>query len=408
MAETYTAAPAIYGGANHTRIYLHDGPSAFADEVLDYKPGKKKSPELWRKPDAAIGAPDFRDFEVDRLARKPSFLGLGENGSVTLRFTDNALIDGPGPDLYIFEPLNNITSVSVEISRDGINWIGLGPALTTASEIDIAGKGGDAGNIFHFVRIKDASIPDFADQWPGADIDAVGAINSAANIVVPAKTLWGPGSKQAAAKLPDLNKEELQRVSDYFAALAPRSVQIDMFQVNDDGSSAERLEQIRTNLCADKKILPGQVTVKSLIGTMSIARRQVEKELERDRRVEFVFFPYDRETVCGGDQELKNEQGWLLMDGKWKSERGDVILMARPSHSNKVDVSGEWQEAPGRKNVIQSGVFDTTNGMLNFTWYNSWNNTRGNSQFQLSIDSNKLRGRWKDEGEGAGDWVLIR
>lgn len=410
--EPYSA-PTVYNGLNHSRVYFHDGPSAFADEVFEFRPGKKKSPELWRKPEAAVGAPDFRDFEADRLSRKPTFLGLGANGSVILRFTDNALIDGPGADLYIFEPLNNVTPVSVEVSRDGTNWISLGPALTTACEIDIGGKGGAGGNIFHFVRIKDASLPDFADQWPGADIDAVGAINSAPQIVVPSKTLWNTNDQSASSKTTVIQSQELKPIFDRFASLLPRSVQIDMFQSSDDSFADGRLEQIRTCLSTDKKILPEKLTTKSFAGTMSIARRQVEKELERDGRVEFVFIPYDRDTVSSGSQELKNEQGWVLMDGKWKSEMGDVILMARPSHSNQVEVSGEWLESPGRKNVIQSGVFDTTSGMLNFTWYRSWNNVHGKSQFQLSIDSNKLRGRWKGETgqadtEEAGEWVLVR
>ena len=67
-------------------------------------------------------------------------LGLG--GSITLAFDDNVIVDGPGPDLLVFENAflpTGLTTLSpfaepavVEVSGDGVDWHAFPCALTSA------------------------------------------------------------------------------------------------------------------------------------------------------------------------------------------------------------------------------------------------------------------------------------
>jgi len=428
----------IYDSAKHTRIYFRGGTAAFADEVVEYKGGKKKTPHLWETGDPALGPPNFKDFEADRLARTPTFSGLGAAGSITLRFVDNAIVDLPGADLYIFEPLENSSPVKVEVSRDGKSWIDLGPDLTTASEIDIAGKGGK-GAVFNFVRITDQSNVDPADQWPGADIDAVGALNSATKIslldhdlcFIEANTK-GKKTEPATegASVPDTFKA----VAETFAAERPAKLIVEVFSDTHDpkehhtGSSATDSSEspgptpdtknphakartaVVTEFLSGKGNIPAARTqIDYFDDARSMARRDVPKEHERDNRFEFIFVPYDRNTVIGDKGALRVEQAATIIDGKWDSDQGEVILMTSQDPASKtVSIQGEWHENPARKGIVQSGTFDPQTNMMNVSLYRTWSNVRGNGEFKLSYDSARLKGSWKGEVNGGGDWLLIR
>jgi outer membrane protein OmpA-like peptidoglycan-associated protein len=101
---------------------------------------------------------------------------LGSGGTLTVEFTDNALVDINGPDLYIFETFEIMEPVFVEISGDGYRWIDLGLLQGWNEGIDIHDFV-EEGEVFHFVRITDQGLD--ARTPPGADIDAVAAIGSA-------------------------------------------------------------------------------------------------------------------------------------------------------------------------------------------------------------------------------------
>lgn len=426
----------IFDSAKHTRIYFPAGQEAFADEAVEYKVGKKKPPHLWESPDAALGIPNFRDHEGDRLARKPSFAALGGGGSITLRFTDNSIIDLPGGDIYIFEPLENSSPVKVEVSRDGKYWIDLGPDLRTASEIDIAGKGGKNAT-FNFIRITDLSDIDPADQWPGADIDAVGALNSASKISVLDQTLCPEDSaakKKGATEDGDDKKGditgELKRVADHYASLNPKKLVVEVFSdshteakagTSEDSSSPpataetknahakKRADEVRDYLTGAGKIPKDRLEIAFFDDARSMARREVEKEHERNNRLDFVIVPYDRDDVIADKGSLKVEQAALLVDGKWNSEQGEVILITqRDPASKNVQVSGEWHESPAQKGLIMGGTYDPKTQMLNYSFVRTWSNLKGTADFKLSYDSIRLNGSWKGENETSGAWTLKR
>ena len=102
----------------------------------------------------------------------------GCGGVLTLRFTDNVLVDIPGFDLYVFE-IGPMTEPShVEISADGDRWIDIGNIEGGTAAIDI-GPHVKAADIFRYVRLTDLKS-DCDSAYPGADIDAVGAIGASA------------------------------------------------------------------------------------------------------------------------------------------------------------------------------------------------------------------------------------
>ena len=62
----------------------------FADQVVDYRVGAGNPNPEGRIPMAALGAPDYVGGAV---TEQPTVVTLGSGGSLTLRFTDNALVD---------------------------------------------------------------------------------------------------------------------------------------------------------------------------------------------------------------------------------------------------------------------------------------------------------------------------
>ncbi|MDH3680823.1 MAG: hypothetical protein OEV40_12825 [Acidimicrobiia bacterium] len=153
--------------------------AAFADEVADSRIADavpsllENSVDGWftNDPRQALGPPN-------RIAAS---LGDGSAASaadcryhVTVRFVDNRLIDGPGPDLQVVE-LGRSESmyVSIGIDPDQLRFVGEVSGGTTTIDIsDVA----EADEEFSYVRLCDG--PDSTSEIPGSDVDAVAALNS--------------------------------------------------------------------------------------------------------------------------------------------------------------------------------------------------------------------------------------
>jgi outer membrane protein OmpA-like peptidoglycan-associated protein len=171
------AAPRGPGGKEYPdghggTVYFPLGDRSFADEVVSFasgNPGAAK--EADRNPKQALGPPNY-DKDNDT-----NFLTLGCGGSVVLRFVDNALADVPGPDLYVFEIGPDVEATAVAISEDGKTWVDIGKIEGGRSDVDIH-PFVKPGQSFHLVRLTDLKT-ECSGEWPGADIDAVGAIGSA-------------------------------------------------------------------------------------------------------------------------------------------------------------------------------------------------------------------------------------
>jgi hypothetical protein len=71
-----------------------------------------------------------------------------------VRFNDNALVDAPGADLYVFEVGPNIEGLRLAISQDGTTWTEAGVISGGTAEVDIA-RVAKAGERYRYVRVTD-------------------------------------------------------------------------------------------------------------------------------------------------------------------------------------------------------------------------------------------------------------
>jgi len=142
-------------------------------------------------------------------------VSLGCDGSITLFFDEPAIVDGPGPDLIVFENAFDSGSANfseparVLVSADGVDWrafpcdplegvplgcAGLAPVLSAPSNgvdpTDPAAAGGDAFDladvdlsVARYVRLIDVGRTHFAaETWCGGlaggfDLDAIAAVH---------------------------------------------------------------------------------------------------------------------------------------------------------------------------------------------------------------------------------------
>lgn len=164
-------APRDYVDYRNEVVTFPLGQLSFADRVVDFNPGSRAVPQTEADPAAALGEPNYQTAGDGRAYT------LGCHGSVTYEFIDNALVDAEGPDLYVFEVGKDVEPTDLALSKDGAQWVEIGGIAGGRTSIDL-GRYGLAGEDFRFIRLTDKG--GFCDSnWPGADIDAVGAIGSA-------------------------------------------------------------------------------------------------------------------------------------------------------------------------------------------------------------------------------------
>ena len=129
-------------------------------------------------PKKALCVADTRD----NLNTPETFVPIGCGGHLIVRF-DNVLIDVPNKyDLKVIE-VGTPESYKVEISFDGKTWITVGTSDDGGpSYFDIATTNSPKGQEFRYVRITDRDSP-HCKMNPGADIDAVEALNTSSGPV---------------------------------------------------------------------------------------------------------------------------------------------------------------------------------------------------------------------------------
>ena len=153
-------------------IDFPDGPVSFADAVISFSPGPDVAPPHLDA-NRALGVPDG-----DAMA-------LGEGGELVLQFVDNSLTTSGDntPDLHVFEIGPVVELFNVAISTDLVTWIDLGDVQGQPTSLDIDGVDGVvAGTQYSYVRLTDILPNQSRSPFGEADIDAVGAISSAAPV----------------------------------------------------------------------------------------------------------------------------------------------------------------------------------------------------------------------------------
>lgn len=177
--------PGTVYGKGKRAICLPLGAASFADEVVSFAPGERPSEGVFADPAYALGEPDYV------ATSKPGFLSLGCNGTLVLRFTDNRVVDAPGPDLFVFEVGPMVEPTALAVSVDGEDWIEVGRIEGARADIDIAPHVA-AGEAFAYVRLTNAS-PQCGGRHSGADIDAVAAVGAAMRLSLDSAVLFDVG-----------------------------------------------------------------------------------------------------------------------------------------------------------------------------------------------------------------------
>jgi len=199
--------PKSYIDFRNQTVTLPLGAASFADRVVVHKQGTKAPKKSEADPRNALGEPDYKK------AGDGKAFTLGCRGQATFEFTDNALVDVPGPDLHVFEVGRDVEPTRIELSKDGVNWTSIGEISGGRTSVDIA-KYGLAGQDFRFVRVTDLGKY-CGGGWPGADIDAIAAVGSATRLMISGNVLFdfdkselrpgaGAALEELVAKLKDL------------------------------------------------------------------------------------------------------------------------------------------------------------------------------------------------------------
>lgn len=198
-------AGTVYGTGRRA-ICLPQGAASFADSVVSFSPGARPSEDVWAQPHYALGVPDYTRTTA------PGFVALGCDGTLVLRFDDNALVDVDGPDLYVFEVGPAVEATDLAVSVDGRRWLEVGRIEGARAELELSGII-DPDDAYRYVRLTNRSRT-CGGRHSGADIDAVAAVGSALRVALDAAVLFDvssatlkPEAKMAIANAASLIRE---------------------------------------------------------------------------------------------------------------------------------------------------------------------------------------------------------
>lgn len=164
-------------------IYLPLGQISFADSVVEHQIGYPPPLKKYSDTMQSLHEPDYQYYE------DATFYSLGCKGSLTVAFTNNGFMNLPGNDLYIFEVGPTREAAKIEISENGQEWLYAGTIAGGKSIIDLNNQDIDDDIVFYYLRITD--LKDLCkSKSAGADIDAVGAINSVIKLTINADVLF--------------------------------------------------------------------------------------------------------------------------------------------------------------------------------------------------------------------------
>jgi len=149
------------------------------------------------------------------------------------------------------------------------------------------------GDSYHYVKVTDLKS-DCSGQWPGADLDAVGAIGAALTINLDASVLFDFNKAQLKPEA----KEALTTAAATIAA-QPVAAAIQVAGHTDNVGSAsynQRLSQARATavkkfLAAVPALAGRAMSVKGYGATRPLASNDTDEGRQKNRRVEVVVRP---------------------------------------------------------------------------------------------------------------------
>lgn len=190
----------VYGRGSR-EICLPLGAASFADHVVEFTPGARPSQGVWAEPHHALGEPDYT------RASNPGFLSLGCDGTLVVRFDDNALVEVEGADLYVFEVGPAVEATELAVSVDGESWVEVGVIEGSQTSLELDGVI-DPDESYRYVRLTNRSRT-CGGRHSGADIDAVAAVGSALRVALDAALLFDV----ASSTLRDEARSEIDRIA---------------------------------------------------------------------------------------------------------------------------------------------------------------------------------------------------
>lgn len=287
FVSAQTSNQAIYPDGHGGFVYMPNGKISFADEIVELVEGTPQCEAVNNggAKEVILGEANYN------IETRKGFFTIGCGGSITVRFTDNALTDIEGPDLYIFEVGSEIENTQLEISKDGVTWITVGEISGGRAEVDIKDFV-KPNEVFYYVRLTDLKTS-CAGSFPGADIDAIAALGSVMQVTLNSSVLFDAGSYT-------LKPSALSAIDSLVMNLDASSIRaVDIYGHTDSDGSDEMnltLSKNRANAVKDyilKKIKDKSVIVNT-IGkgeTEPVASNDTEEGKSSNRRVSMIIYP---------------------------------------------------------------------------------------------------------------------
>ena len=278
-----------YADSRGKKVVFPLGDASFADEIVSFQLGTPAPPDKrWANPSVALGPPNY---SARATAANPTDVVLGCSGTLAVKFVDNALVDVPGADLYVFEAGPAIEPMQLAISVDGVSWTEVGKISGGTAEIDIA-KAAKPGERYRYVKVTDLKSS-CSGQHPGADIDAIGAIGSALAITFDSSVLFGFDESMLRPQA----QAALQDAASRLAAFEGADVTVEGHTDNVGAAdynmklSQARADAVRSFLLSRPELKGRAITAKGFGATKPVAANSSEEGRQKNRRVELVINP---------------------------------------------------------------------------------------------------------------------
>lgn len=383
---SYAQIGRTYPDGHGKRVFFPFGDISFADEIVSFKVGNPE-PIKGFGPEEALGSPDY-DAKADK-----NFATLGYGGELVVKFTDNVLYDIEGPDLFILEIGNDIEPVEAYISKDGKDWVFVGRTGGGFSALDIADYV-EKTEVFRYVKVVDKGQK--GGRWPGADIDAIGAIGSSVNFELNAAVSFDTGKSTLKE-----DKSELLKIAKKIKELN-NLVLIEGY--TDNVGSAEsnkvlsknRAKAVKDFLVKNTGIKSDRIETKALGESNPVADNNTKEGREKNRRVELIVFQnteMEQKDVVGTwkTAERGNLRIYKYGDdiaGWYESDEGEILGKMTDSHT----MIGQWVE-DGSAKKCDTDIYGRKN----------W----GSLVIEFNDDFTKFKAKWGycDEEATNTDWT---
>jgi outer membrane protein OmpA-like peptidoglycan-associated protein len=219
-------------------------------------------------------------------------VSLGCDGVLVLRFTDNALVDVDGPDLFVFEVGPAVEATALAISEDGRTWIEVGRIEGSRADVDIASFVKPSQS-FAFVRLTNASRT-CGGRHSGADIDAVAAVGSALRLSLDGAVLFDTNQATLKPAAQAALDALVPRIAAYGSAVAV-TVEGHTDSVGEDPAN-QRLSEARARAVGDAlasrlRLDAARLTTVGHGETRPVASNDTEAGRARNRRVDIIVRP---------------------------------------------------------------------------------------------------------------------